>query len=268
LKRKFRLAALDLDDTLLGPDHQISPRNEAAVQRLVKAGMEVIIASGRMHASTLPFAQQLGLAGPVLSYNGALVKVSQTGEIYHHLPVPAALAAEIVEFAEENELPVNYYLDDRLRVKERTFWSDLYHSRTKSVIHEVGSLRQYDGSEPTKMIILGPPEQGKKLAEELGERYRGQLNILISNPEYLEIMHSEVSKAYGLKSIGERLGIAAQEMIAFGDSGNDIAMLEYAGLGVAMGNARPEVKAVADFIAHRNDEDGFALAVEECIDLL
>jgi HAD superfamily hydrolase (TIGR01484 family) len=147
------LAAVDLDDTLLGPDHSISPKNAEAVQHLKDAKIEVVIASGRRHGSTTTFADQLGLKGPILSYNGALVKVRGTGEVYHHVPVPSDLAIEIVTFAEENGYPLNYYLNDDLLVKEPTPWSDLYHSRTLSPVHPVGSLRQYDGHQPTKMII-------------------------------------------------------------------------------------------------------------------
>ncbi|MBW3625474.1 MAG: Cof-type HAD-IIB family hydrolase [Armatimonadetes bacterium] len=268
MKHPYRLAAVDLDDTLLGPDHRISPRNAAAVRTLLDAGVEVVIASGRMHASTTAFAEELGLNGPILSYNGAMVKVPASGEIYHHVPVPADLASEIVAFAEERDLPLNYYLDDQLRVKRHTDWSDLYHRRTGSVIHAVGNLRQYDGEQPTKMIILGAEDRVRALAQEMKERYAGRLTVLISHPEYLEFMAPNVSKAYGLEAIGQRHGIAAEEMIAFGDSGNDIAMLEYAGFGVAMGNAREEVKAVSDYVAPRHDEDGFALAVESCIDLV
>ena len=112
------------------------------------------------------------------------------------------------------------------------------------------------------MILLGDPETVEALYGAFNDRYAGRLNILISNPEYLEIMAHGVSKASGLEAIGRRHGIPAEEMIAFGDSGNDIAMLRYAGYAVAMGNAKPEVAKWADFIAPRHDEDGFAEAVE------
>jgi Cof subfamily protein (haloacid dehalogenase superfamily) len=267
MKRSFRLAAIDLDDTLLGPDHSISPKNYAAVQAMKAAGVQTVIASGRMHDSTAPYADQLGLEGPIVSYNGALVKTRGTGEILHHVTVPADLAAEITEYAEAHDLPLNYYLDDRLRVKERTSWSDLYYSRTMSEIHVVGSLRQYDGQSPTKLIILGVPEKVREWSTFFRERYGDRLNILITNVEYLEFVAPGVSKAFGLATVGERMGIAAEEMIAFGDSGNDREMLEYAGCGVAMGNAREEIKAVANYIAPRSDEDGFAMAVEALMNL-
>jgi len=265
MKDRFRLAAVDLDDTLLGPDHRISARNFAAVRALKEAGIAVVIASGRMHGATVRFAEELGLEGPILSYNGAMVRTHPSGELLHHVPVPPALAAEVVEYCEQNGHPLNYYLDDRLYVRERTAWSDLYHSRTQSVIHEVGSLRQFEGRSPTKLLLLGESERIRGLAGEFQERYHGRLNVLISNVEYLEFMAPTVSKALGLEVIGRHLGIPREEMVAFGDSGNDVAMLEYSGFGVAMGNARPEVKAVADHVGRRNDEDGFALAVEEIV---
>ncbi len=268
MPKTYKLAAVDLDETLLGPDHLVSARNADAVRRLTRAGVRVVIASGRMHASTTRFAQELELPTPILSYNGAMVKYETTGEVIHHIPMNAELAAEIVKWAEDREFPVNYYLNDTLRIKKRTPLSDLYFERTGSEPHEVGDLNQYAGQSPTKLIILGQPEETRVRLHEMKRKYQGRLNVLISMPEYLEFMAPKVSKAYGLEAIGRKYGIAAEEMIAFGDSGNDIAMLEYCGFAVAMGNASDKVKAVCDYVAPRHDEDGFALAVDACIALV
>lgn len=260
----IRLVAIDLDDTLLGPDHRISPANAAAVRWLVGQGLAVVLASGRMHAATIPFARELGLGGPVLSYNGALVKVADTDETIHHVPLPAEAAAEIVAFANAHDYHLNYYLDDVLYVREQDYWADLYHSRTGSVVHPVGDLAQFDGREPTKIILLDEAPVTRRLLETFAGR-SSRWSALISHPEYLEFMHPRVSKAFGLHVIGERLGIVASQMIAFGDSGNDVPMLQYAGLAVAMGNATAEVKAVADVVAGSSAEDGFAHAARALI---
>lgn len=260
---RYRLAAVDLDETLLGPDHRISRRNYEAVQRLKEAGVQVVIASGRMHAATTSFARELGLEGPIISYNGALVKEMTSGEVYYHRPLPAEYADRIVDFANQHGYHLNYYLDDRLYVKEKTQWSDLYSSRTGSRVEPVGDLKQFSGRTPTKIILLDSPEVTGRLLKELAPQWQNVLYITITNPEYLEFMTAGVSKALGLDAISQRTGIAPEEMAAFGDSYNDIPMLQYCGLGVAMGNARDEVKRSARHVAPPHSEDGFALAVEQ-----
>lgn len=262
---RYRLVAVDLDDTLLGEDHRISPRNYDAVQRLKDAGVQVVIASGRMHDSTTSFARELGLDGPIISYNGALVKEMASGEVYYHRPLPAEHAAAIVDYANEHNYHLNYYLDDRLYVKEKTQWSDLYSSRTGSVIRPVGDLNQFRGRTPTKIILLDSPGITGRLLQEMVRMWENVLYVTITNPEYLEFMNRGVSKALGLEAIARRTGIAPEEMAAFGDSYNDIPMLRYCGLGVAMGNAHDEVKQSADRVASSHAEDGFAQAVEEWV---
>ncbi|HEY3285440.1 MAG TPA: Cof-type HAD-IIB family hydrolase [Armatimonadota bacterium] len=262
---RYRLVAVDLDETLLGEDHRVSPGNYDAVQRLKAAGVEVVIASGRMHENTTSFAQELGLGGPIVSYNGAMVKELSSGEVYYHMPLPSQHADAIVDYANEHGHHLNYYLDDCLYVREKTKWSDLYSSRTGSIVHPVGDLVQFRGRTPTKIILLDSPDMTGRLLKEMADRWRNELYVTITNPEYLEFMCAGVSKAVGLAAIGERLGIGAQDMAAFGDSYNDIPMLRYCGLGVAMGNAHDEVKRSADQVAPRHSEDGFALAVEKWV---
>src|ERR1041385_5348116 len=112
----YRLAAIDLDETLLGPNHLISSRNKAAVRKLVQSGVKCVIASGRMHESTTKYADDLGLAEPIISYNGSMVKHHATGEVWHHVRVPSRAASEIVQFCAGRGFHLNYYLDDRLYV--------------------------------------------------------------------------------------------------------------------------------------------------------
>jgi hydroxymethylpyrimidine pyrophosphatase-like HAD family hydrolase len=128
----YRLAALDLDETLLGHDRAVSPRNAAAVRLLKERGLYVVIASGRMYASTYRFAEPLGLEDPIISYNGAMASWPARGEVFHHLTIPADVAAAVARLCAEEGHHLNYYLDDRLYVRELTEWSDLYHFRTGS----------------------------------------------------------------------------------------------------------------------------------------
>jgi Cof subfamily protein (haloacid dehalogenase superfamily) len=259
----YRLAAIDLDETLLGRDRAVSPRNAAALQRLATAGVRVVIASGRMFANTHCFCGPIGLQDPVISYNGALANWPSRHETIHHLQVPADVAREFVELAQVGGHNLNFYLDDRLYVERLTEWSDLYHSRTGSHFHPVGDLRQFQGAQPTKMIIVAAPATVSRLAGELAPRFAGRARLLVSEAEYLEILPLGVDKAMALEAVGRRLCIAPHEMLAVGDGANDVGMLRYAGLGVAVGNASPSAREAADRMTAPNYEDGVAAIIDQ-----
>ncbi|MGQ9698152.1 MAG: Cof-type HAD-IIB family hydrolase [Armatimonadota bacterium] len=260
-----QLIAVDLDDTLLRSDGTISPRNAAAVARLVAEGVVVVLASGRMHQDTAKYCRPLGIFGPVISYNGAMVRESDGSRTYRHVTVPADAASAIVRLAQCEGRHVNYYLDDVLYVREYTPWSDLYCTRTGSEATAVGDLTQFDGRRPTKLIIVDTPEETDRLLARFRGEFGRRLYITKSKPEYLEFMNRAASKAQGLRVLGRRLGIDRSQMAAIGDSYNDVSMLRYASLGIAMADGVPEAKAAADLIAPPCAEDGFAVVVEQLL---
>jgi hypothetical protein len=260
----YRLASIDLDDTLLGPDKIISAQNAAAVQALRERGIHVTLASGRRHENMLQFHEQLGLRGPIVSCNGACVKDAETGEVFAQTLVPADLAEEVVEAGDRLGVTQNYYhTDGGLYVREKTGWSDLYQRRTGSDVTETGDLEQFGGGHALKILWIDAPERIATLYADLSARYAGRLYVTITDPEYLEFMAPGVSKAEGLKVVADRLGIRREEAIAFGDGNNDAPMLEWARLGVAMDHGRDSAKAVADLVPPPGDpETGLARAVE------
>jgi Cof subfamily protein (haloacid dehalogenase superfamily) len=262
----FRLAAIDLDETLLGPDNLISRRNARAVHALRSAGVVCIIASGRMHEATIRFADELGLDGPIISYNGAMVKVIRTGEVWHHLPVPADAAAEVIRYCADRGLHLNYYLNDRLYVAQQGEWARFYLRHTGSPMEELGDLGYLCGTEPTKMILIDTPEVTDRLQDEFKERFGPALYIMKTNPEYLEFMHPTANKGAALSLVASRLGVRREETIAFGDGANDLPMLEWAGLPIAMHGAGPAVRAVAARIAPPYNEDGLAMVIERILE--
>lgn len=261
----YRLAAIDLDETLLGPDHRISVRNRRAVHALRTQGVTCVIASGRMHEATTRFAKELGLNAPIISYNGSMVRHLHTGEVWHHVRVPADAAAEVITFCAEHGHHLNYYLNDHLYVAERGYWAEFYVRQTGSPMEVVGDLRPLRGTEPTKMILIDTPEVTDNLLHYFQERFSSTLYITKTNPEYLEFMNPSTNKGVALALVAERLGICQEETLAFGDGRNDVPMITWAGLGIAMGSANPEVRAAADRIAPPYDEDGLAQAIEELL---
>ena len=259
----YRLAAIDLDNTLLGPDKQISRANAAAVDALRRRGVRVVLASGRRHENMLRFHRQLDLEGPMVSCNGALVQHVETGDVLYENLVSADLAAEVLAEGERLGITQNYYhTDGPLYVRERTRWTDLYQRRTGSDVTVYGDLTRLAGDRPLKIIWIDAPERIAGLLPEMEARYAGRLYVTTTDVEYLEFMAPGVNKGVGVAAVAQKFGLAAPEVLAFGDANNDVPMLEWAGLGVSMDAAQPAAKAAADRIAPPGDpETGFARAV-------
>ncbi len=259
----YDLIALDLDLTLLNDDHRISARNLAAVCRCRDLGVKVIITSGRMYRCTLPFVHALGLDTPVIAYNGAFIKEERTGQVLWHKQLDIAAAQALVDYCDAAALNLNYYLDDSLYIARVNPWAELYASRTGAPLNPVGDLRIFADRAPTKALIVADPERIVQLYAELAPRYAEQAYVTISNIEYLEFMPLGTDKGVALAVVADYFGIPCEKVVAFGDANNDIPLIHWAGLGVAMDNARPGAKAVADRIAPRYDEDGVAIVLEE-----
>jgi len=260
----YRLCAIDLDDTLLGPDHTISERSLCAVQAVVACGATVVLASGRMHEAMLRYIRQLELTTPMISYNGAMVKNPLTGEEWLHERIRPELAQIVMDFCQERDLQLNFYANGVVNTVAYTPWMQLYHERTGCPYEIVPDLytRMREVS-PTKLIIVNTLEYTNSLLPVFRERFGDALYITKSTDEYLEFMPATANKGAALALIADHFGVAQESVLAFGDSYNDIPMLRWAGTGLAVGNAKPEVLVAADRIIGRYDEDGVAQALEE-----
>jgi len=260
---RYELVALDLDYTFLNAELRINPRNAAAVKRCTELGAKVVITSGRMFRSTMRFVTELGLDTPTITYNGAYVKQESNGRVLLDEKLDLEVALELVDFCDREELNLNYYLDDTLYVAKITPWGELYSQRTGAPLHPVGDLRKLTDRAPTKVLIVAAPERIVQLRDELMPKYRERSYVTVSNIEYLEFMPRDSDKGKALAVVADYYGIAQERTIAFGDADNDIPMIRWAGLGVAMENARPDARDAADRIAPPHDEDGVAVVLEE-----
>ena len=260
----IKLVAIDLDGTLLDNDRKISPRAKEAIRNVRKRGVEVTLATGRMFYSALPYAQELGLSLPLITYQGALVKVSGTGEVLFERCVEADLARQVVEIARGYGLTVNFYYDDYVLVDKLNSQTEAYSRMFNARFKEVGDLREFSHLSPIKLLIIDYDEKNlNKLEKECHGIFGEALHITKSMPEFLEFLHPEATKAAGVDAVAGSMGISSREVMAVGDSWNDMEMLEYAGLAVVMGNAREEIKAKADFVTHSNEDNGVAEALEK-----
>jgi len=259
----YEMVALDLDYTFLNAELRISPRNRAAVGRCGELGVKVVITSGRMFSSTMRFVRELGLETPAISYNGAFVKQESTGRVLVDEKLDLGVARALVEFCDRENLNLNYYLDDILYVAKITPWGELYSKRTGAPLHPVGDLRKLTDRAPTKVLIVAEPERIARLYDELAPEYEQRAYVTVSNVEYLEFMPRDADKGKALAAVARYYNVPRERTVAFGDADNDIPMIRWAGLGVAMENARPAARAAADRIAPSYDQDGVAIVLEE-----
>ncbi|MCS6777053.1 MAG: Cof-type HAD-IIB family hydrolase [Chloroherpetonaceae bacterium] len=264
----YRLCALDLDETLLDSQHRISPRNMRAVRLLCEQGVTVVLASGRMHAAAVPFAHALQLDAPVISYNGAMVKHARTEEVWLHETIEPELANIVMDFCQMQGLQLNYYLGDRLYSARDTDWLRLYQGRTNAPVTVDPEIYvRFRSARPTKLIIVDRPEYTWELLDYFRGVFGDSLYITKSTDEYLEFMPPAANKGRALAVVAGRYGYRPEEVIAFGDSYNDIPMLQWAGMGVAVANAKDAVREVADLVVGRSADDGVGIALEELFGL-
>lgn len=263
----IKLVALDLDDTLLDPDLQISEKCRQAIGEVRERGIIVTISTGRMYSSARPYAMQLGLSVPLITYEGALVKHSHTGEALYAQPVPPHLAREVMSYFKSAGIHFHSYYDDRLVMEKMTREGQAYARLAGVDLVIIPDLRSaLDTNQAMKIMAISDQETSLvRMEQELKERYGGKLHITRSKRHFLEVMHPEADKSRALQVMAEHFGIERHEVMAVGDSYNDVEMIAWAGIGIAMANAFPVVKQKADFITSSNQEDGVALALQRFI---
>lgn len=261
-----KLLAIDLDDTLLDDNLNISSRTKNTLQRARERGLIVTLATGRMYRSALPFALELGIDVPLITYQGALVKNTATGEIIRDFPVPVDIAREIIGLVErEYGFHINVYVDDNLYAKSITEEGRGYAKLARVPLNPVGDLLDFLRVDPTKMVIVAREEELDPLLPRLKSLYGDTLHITKSKPNYLEVMHPKADKGQALADLAHIYGISREEIMAFGDAPNDVEMLRYAGTAVVMANAAEEMKTIADYVTLSNNEDGVADAIKKLL---
>ena len=270
---RFLVAAVDIDDTLVGPDGAVSSANAAALERLVTAGIRVVLASGRSHANMLPFHRALGLpAGPIISSQGAVVQESDTGAVrFAHAMAPDDVAA-VTRHGRERDFAVQHYRPSGIHTERRTRWTEYDQTRNAEPHVEVPDLLAAGtaGAVPddvVKMIWLGDPDAIADAVADAHARHDARLAVLRTDPPYLEFTAANVNKSTALAAVAESLGVSRAETVAFGDGNNDAAMLAWAGLGVAMPHAAPSARAAADHVGPEGDpETALARAIEMALE--
>jgi Cof subfamily protein (haloacid dehalogenase superfamily) len=253
------VVACDLDRTLIAEDYVLRPRTRAALEAARERGLHVIVVTGRMFQAVRPY-----LTGPepVVCYQGAAVVDPQSGEFLEHVPIPLELAREAIAAIQDDGYGLNCYVGDELYVEKVTPEAEGYADFQHIELHVVGPLLAWIEQPPTKLVVVGDPEQLDDLGAGLRVHFDGRLFIAKSLPRFLELAHPDVSKGSGLQFVADRLGFTAAETVAFGDGENDLELVDWAGYAVAVENAHPVVKARANFVCPSAGEEGVAQVIE------
>jgi len=216
-----------------------------------------------MFRSVRPYVERAGLDEPVVCYQGAVVADPATGEFLRHVPIPVEVAREAIGTIEEDGFEtLNCYVGDDLVVARETPGARAYADFQHIPLNVVGDLLRWLDRPPTKLVVVDDPETLDAYKPRLVEKFGSRLFVAKSLPFFLELANREVSKGSGLGFLAERLGFDAAHTVAFGDGENDRELLAWAGYGVAVENAEPELKRRADWICPGPDEEGVAQVIE------
>ncbi len=257
-----KLFVTDLDGTLLPAGTKVSDRNIQAVRDAAAAGITVTIATGRMYRAALPVAESIGVNVPIITYNGALIRTVE-GETLHSISLEPELVREVVDFFEKRNWYLQGYSRDTLYMPEYNECSEFYETAQQVKGNVVGweGLREHRDEVSKMLCISADAAETRVRVKECRDYFKGRVDVVSSNPRYMEITPLGVSKASAIEHLAGIMGIGREEIMAIGDSNNDLLMLKAAGKSIAMGNAIPEVKEACDYITESCEEDGFAEAI-------
>lgn len=265
----IRLLVLDIDGTIAGESNQIRPAVIEAVKAVQQRGIQVAIATGRMYCSALQFHQTLGLSLPLMAYQGAMIKDPFTQTVYRHWPVPKDIANRLLDDFEEPErkhlLSIHFYIDDQLYVRELTPETQEYAQRSGVEPIAVGDLRNVLHRDPTKILALSHnTDVITYLLTSFRQQYTpAELYFTKSVSTFFEAANPNVNKGVAVQFLAEEmLGLTSANVMAIGDNFNDVEMIQYSGIGIAMGNAPEDVQAYANWVTDDVEADGVATAIE------
>lgn len=263
----IRLIASDLDDTLLNANSDLNGRVVKALHAAMDAGCGIVLCSGRMLEAMLPLAKRIGVNAPLLLYNGALAYDINTDETLFADQIPYETALAVVEKCEAMNVYIQaypgkgYYCPTVLECTKKYAWS--IKVEPTPVNMPISEWMRQHPCGMQKLLTIDTPEGADRIKAALEAAFPTGASFAKSRPQYVEVAPEGVNKGASLLRLAKLLGIARDEVMAFGDGQNDVSMIEAAGTGVCMANGCPEAKAAADIIAPSNIEDGVAQVIEE-----
>ena len=267
MQLKYKLIVSDFDGTLRRTEGGISEGNAEAIRRYVEAGGIFALCTGRMASSILPYARQLKLKGPVVSYQGAIVQDAESGAILRDLRLPWQDAADLCKFLEKFDYHIHvcegdtFYVnkdDEALAAYERI--CAVHGTVPKEPLSALVEERHIS---PHKVLVMCEPEERDRALARLREKFGDRFYITTSTENLVEVVAVGSDKGGALRFLAEFYGIPLSDTIALGDNYNDLPMILAAGLGVAVENGEEELKRQADYVTRTCDEDGVGYVIRK-----
>lgn len=266
----YKIIVLDLDGTLTNRDKVITPRTRQALMEAQERGKVVVLASGRPTPGVMPLARELELekhGGYILSFNGGMIVNCQTGETVFSSQLPAQINEKVIDLALEHRVDIMTYEGDHIVASDAGYRyialeSRVCHMKVKE-IRDPEEMKRYVTFSVPKFILTDDGDYLVMVEPKVKAAMGKNFSVYRSDPYYLEVLPKGIDKAKSLERFLEVTGYRREELIACGDGYNDLTMIRFAGLGVAMENGVLPVRQAADYITLSNNDDGVACVVEK-----
>lgn len=261
------MLVLDMDDTLLTDDHKISDLNKKVLLEAQEKGVYVVLASGRPTSAMTAYAKELELDlndSYIISFNGAIISQAKDDQILFEQKLTVKQIHELYDYSVKTKTHIITYLDDEIISETDSEYIEVEKEITGMAHRKVASFKDYIDRPAVKCILLENPAYLKSVENDL-IKTMPHLSVSMSKPFFLEAAQQGIDKAASLKLLAEKLNIHQSEIIAVGNAGNDLTMIEYAGLGVWVDNVTPELRDRADLIVASNNNNGVAEVVQKYI---
>ncbi|MFV8356338.1 Cof-type HAD-IIB family hydrolase [Flavobacterium sp. XS1P32] len=262
---KYKMLVLDLDDTLLTDDHTISVENAAMLFKAQELGVYVILASGRPTPAMIAYAKELQLDNSyMISYNGAVITDLKEDKVIFEQTLTQGQIHELYDYSLKSKTHIITYVNGKIVSETDSEYIEIEKNITGLEHNKAVSFKEEVQSSAVKCILLEEPTYLKEVEKDL-KAAMPHLSVSMSKPFFLEVAQNGIDKGASIKFLAEKLNILQSEIIAVGNAGNDLTMIEYAGLGVWVDNVDPELRAKGDFIVASNNNHGVAEVVRRFI---
>ncbi len=267
----IKMVATDVDGTLLKWSYEYSPYVKDAIKKLQDNGIKVVLVTGRMHCAAIGIAKELGIKEPIVSYQGGMIKeFYKSDKVLYRKDMDSERAQEIIDWAHENDIHINLYMDDVLYVEQDSETIRKY-TDARFIDYHICKFDKLKIQNVNKILAIdfNDADRVTGWVRDLGKMFP-DLYTVKSTPYFCEIANKEATKGNAVKFLQNLWGIKQEEILAIGDQDNDIELLKAGGIKIAMGNSTPALRECADYVTDTVDNDGWATAVEhfclECAD--
>lgn len=264
---KYKMLCLDIDGTLLNSKHKITEETKKTINFATHESVNVVLVSARMPKGILYLQEELGIEEPIICYSGSLIRDKDANTILNKY-IPAHTTKLVYDSAEKMNIHISLYKNDEWYIESEDYWSK-QESEITGITPKITNLKktidkwEESNDGPNKILCMSEMDKINGLNKDISSRLSEYINIYPSKPTYLEIMPKSFSKTTAIEYLCLKLNILQSEVMAIGDNYNDIDMIQYAGVGIAMGNAPEKVKKYADDVTLTNDENGVAAAIKK-----